>query len=204
MKKTNQNFKPDDINYPSEIHYISGDEGEEGYYIAFLPDFGFSACGAAGDTPEEALNNLNEVKKFVIETYLEDGDQLPSPSPNPTEIKELQQMPIRIPKRLHDKLKRLSKQNAQSLNSYVNSIFIEHLALTAFEEKLDAMFEKKWQTFCHKLTMPMLGLFPTSAAEDRHVDGAFLKKSRCTHHTDTHKRSAWDSFAGKRNESMRQ
>ncbi|MCD4654842.1 hypothetical protein K8T06_13020, partial [bacterium] len=55
-------------------------------------------------------------------------------------------MPIRIPKHIHDKLKRLSKQNAQSLNSYVTSIFIEHLALKTIEDKLDSMLENKWQT----------------------------------------------------------
>lgn len=159
MRKSNFNLKLDEIKYPTEIHYVSGSEGEEGYYIAFLPDFGFSACGAAGDTPEEALANLEDVKKFVIETYVADGDQLPSPSPSPTEVKELQQMPIRIPKHIHDKLKRLSKQNAQSLNSYVTSILIEHFALATFEEKLDAMIARKDQIFCQNLTVSAINCF---------------------------------------------
>lgn len=60
-----EEINPDDYKYPVEIHFIK--DGDDEYYVAFLPDFGFSACAAAaGDTEEEAVQNLRDVKKFVI------------------------------------------------------------------------------------------------------------------------------------------
>lgn len=89
-KNDEKDINPDDYKYPIKIYYREGDDEEEGYYVAYLPDFGFSACSAAGETEEEALKNLKEVKKFVIVTYLKDGDELPKPSQDNVE-KEVEQ-----------------------------------------------------------------------------------------------------------------
>ena len=102
--------------YPTEIHFIQ--EEDSGYYFAFLPDFGHSACSATGDTQEEALARLSEVKAEVVQHYLETGKAIPEPGRGPHEEPVLQQMPVRVPKDIHDRLKRCSKDSGMSLNSF--------------------------------------------------------------------------------------
>lgn len=68
----------DRMKYPIEIHPIK--DGEDNYYIAFLPDFGATACSAAGDTPEEALREVKLVALEIIDYYKE-SDHLKLPEP---------------------------------------------------------------------------------------------------------------------------
>jgi predicted RNase H-like HicB family nuclease len=72
------------MKYPVQIHWIDEDEGN-GYYCAFLPDFGHSACSATGDTVEEALKSLEIVKRDVVQVYSETGGTIPEPSGAPWE-----------------------------------------------------------------------------------------------------------------------
>jgi predicted RNase H-like HicB family nuclease len=65
--------------YPINIHYIT-EEGNSGYYLAFLPDFGYSACSATGDTIEEVIDNLREVYKEVVKCYLDTNKLIPKPT----------------------------------------------------------------------------------------------------------------------------
>ena len=68
---------------PIEIHKLPPDQG--GGLHAFLPDFGHSACSACGDTIDETLSLLQEVKTNVIDLYRERGISIPEPSQNPVD-----------------------------------------------------------------------------------------------------------------------
>lgn len=73
------NKKIDEIinrKYPIEIHFIIEEDGD-GYYLAFLLDFGWCACSATGDTVQEVLDSLKEVQREVIEYYLNNGKEIP-------------------------------------------------------------------------------------------------------------------------------
>jgi predicted RNase H-like HicB family nuclease len=50
----------------------------EGRYTAFHPDL--EGCVAVGETPEEALSNLEEARRLWLETAYEHGDEIPLPS----------------------------------------------------------------------------------------------------------------------------
>jgi len=52
-------------------------EPEEGC-TALHPDL--KGCVAVGETPEEALANLEEARRLWLETAHERGDEIPSPS----------------------------------------------------------------------------------------------------------------------------
>ena len=130
--------------YPVEIHFIP-EEGDAGYYYAFLPDLGASACSATGDTQEEALARLAEVKEAVLRHYLETGREIPKPGPGPHQEPVLQQMPVRVPKDIHDRLKQCSRNAGMSLNSYVIRVFSEHLVVQSVEARLDAFFKTALQ-----------------------------------------------------------
>ncbi len=61
---------------------------EDGRYIADCPDF--EGCHAEGDTPAEALENLEEVARMIIDLCREKGLPLPpeyGESPNTKAIK---------------------------------------------------------------------------------------------------------------------
>lgn len=70
-----------EVNYPIQIFFLRDAEPEaRGYYVAFLPDFGFAACSATGDSPAEAVTRLQEVKASVIRHYVKSGLKLPKPT----------------------------------------------------------------------------------------------------------------------------
>lgn len=61
------------------VHWIEEDDGD-GYYIAYFPDFGWSACSAIGDTAADAIELLEQVKRDVIDYYVRSKKDLPEPS----------------------------------------------------------------------------------------------------------------------------
>ena len=55
------------IDYPIRTEHII--EKDNKYYLAWLPAFGKSTCSATGNTEEEAISNLKQVKETVIQYY---------------------------------------------------------------------------------------------------------------------------------------
>ena len=74
--------------YPVQVHKIEEDD-DDPYFLAFLVDFGHSACSAAGETFSEAIENLLRSRRFVFETYLKKGIEIPDPSGDPSEMVEM-------------------------------------------------------------------------------------------------------------------
>jgi predicted RNase H-like HicB family nuclease len=63
--------------YHIDIFYSEEDE----CYVANLPDFEY--CSAFGDTPEEALAELQIAKQGWLESAREHGDPIPEPKYKP-------------------------------------------------------------------------------------------------------------------------
>ena len=61
--------------YPVVIIPIKHDDDR--YYMAYLPDFGWSICSATGDTIEEVLKNLERVKREVLIICKSGGRRIP-------------------------------------------------------------------------------------------------------------------------------
>ena len=68
--------------YPIAIHFVPEDTGE-GYWFAYLPDFGWSACSATGETMGAALAQLRNVQQEVMAHFKETAKDMPKPSPPP-------------------------------------------------------------------------------------------------------------------------
>jgi predicted RNase H-like HicB family nuclease len=73
--------------YPINIHFVPEDDGK-GYWFAYLPDFGWSACSATGESALAALGHLRSVQGEVMQHYKEKGKTMPKPSPAPFEKEE--------------------------------------------------------------------------------------------------------------------
>ncbi|MGZ0165745.1 MAG: type II toxin-antitoxin system HicB family antitoxin [Planctomycetales bacterium] len=63
--------------YHINIFYSDEDQG----YIADIPDL--DSCSAFGDTPEEALSEVNQAKTAWIEAAAENGKPIPAPRYRP-------------------------------------------------------------------------------------------------------------------------
>lgn len=54
---------------------------EDGQWIADIPDL--KGCSASGDTPEEAVKEVQIAKRLWLEVAREDGDPVPEPRYRP-------------------------------------------------------------------------------------------------------------------------
>lgn len=54
---------------------------EDAQWIADIPDL--KGCSASGDTPEEAVREVQIAKKLWLEVAREDGDPIPEPRYRP-------------------------------------------------------------------------------------------------------------------------
>jgi predicted RNase H-like HicB family nuclease len=63
--------------YHINIFYSESDGG----YIADIPDL--EACSAFGDTPDEALHEVQKAKSLWIEAAKSEGKQIPPPKYRP-------------------------------------------------------------------------------------------------------------------------
>jgi len=63
--------------YYINIFYSEDDDG----HIADIPDL--EACSAFGETPDEALRDVQQVKKLWLETAREEGKPIPPPEHRP-------------------------------------------------------------------------------------------------------------------------
>ena len=63
------------LRYPVEIFYSAEDEG----YIANVPDLPY--CSAFGETPEEALREVQVAIKLHLDVLEETGRPIPEPTP---------------------------------------------------------------------------------------------------------------------------
>ena len=94
---------------------------EDGDTVARIDEL--PGCATHGKNPQEALENLEEVKRAWIEDCLKQGDRIPEPVRQDAlpSGKWLQ----RVPKTLHGDLIRLARRENVSLNQLVTSVLSE-------------------------------------------------------------------------------
>ena len=91
-------------------------------YIAISPDF--ESLSAFGDTPDEALAEMQTVLELAIETYQEKGWPLPEPKAQPEYSGQLR---LRLPKTLHAKLAMQAAAESVSLNTLIVNYLAESI-----------------------------------------------------------------------------
>ncbi|MDD4768083.1 MAG: toxin-antitoxin system HicB family antitoxin [Desulfotomaculaceae bacterium] len=100
------------LNYEIKIRKLTSEEGGGWFVeIPLLP-----GCISDGETPEEAIFNINDAKKCWVETCLELG----RPVPEPLTGDFSGQLRIRMPKSLHRILSEKAREENISLNQYIN------------------------------------------------------------------------------------
>jgi len=97
--------------YKFDITWSAEDEG----FIAICPEF--SGLSAFGKTRAKALGEAEIALKLFIESYVEDGEQLPEPQ---TVQNYSGQIRLRLPKSLHARAAKMAAEDAVSLNQYIS------------------------------------------------------------------------------------
>ncbi len=115
------------MNLPYKIEIRAIPEAEGGGYVARLPELGKFTLAGDGNTPEEAIRSLNEIKEIMFKEWLGQGISIPEPEAG-HDIEEFSgKFVIRIPKYLHCNLSNYARENGVSLNQLVAALLAEAL-----------------------------------------------------------------------------
>lgn len=101
------------LQYPAQVFFSEDDEG----YIALAPDL--AGCSAFGDSPGEALRELQDAIEAWIGAARKAGNPIPPPSARQPEELPSGKVLLRLPKTLHAQLIERARKDAASLNSCV-------------------------------------------------------------------------------------
>jgi predicted HicB family RNase H-like nuclease len=102
---------------PYIIEVVPIPDSEGSGYTAQLPQLGRFAIVGDGETPEEAIADLEITKRQRFAAYLESGVKIPEPDTDKEEYSG--RFVVRIPKILHRHLVESAKSNEVSLNQFV-------------------------------------------------------------------------------------
>jgi len=133
-------------------------------FIAATPEI--AGLNAFGDTPEEAVKELNIAKELFLHVMEVHGHSISDPD---VSVQLNKHIGIRIPKSLHAALSQEAKKDGISLNSYINYLLSERNALAKVKKEL----EKVASTFTDSLPSTGAGtsgrsfIFPNP---ETHVD----------------------------------
>ena len=105
------------LNLPYKIEIIPIPLEEGGGYSAQIPDLGKYSIVGDGETPQEAIEDLNEIKELRFKHYLENGVDIPEPKKEDDDYSG--RFVLRLPKDLHRLLANKAAKNQSSLNSYL-------------------------------------------------------------------------------------
>jgi antitoxin HicB len=107
------------LRYPISLRQLSDLEG--GGWLAAIPMLGQAAFTADGETAEEALQELEALRRDLYEDVVSSGQ----PIPMPQDVTEETKLPsgkwiIRTLPSLHAELQEAAKSNGLSFNAYCN------------------------------------------------------------------------------------
>ncbi len=116
-----------DLEYYAKLPYNiiveMWDDGEGPYWVTRIAEL--PHCLIHGDTPEEAIAEIEEVKRDWIKSNLERGLKIPEPIPH----KHSGQISLRIPPSLHELLSDRATVEQISLNQYMTTALARSVGL---------------------------------------------------------------------------
>jgi len=106
---------------PYQISIEKWDDGDGPYYVARIVEL--QGCMIHGDTPEDALREIQGVKRDWIKTNLALGNKMPEPLRT---RKYSGKVILRMPPSLHENLVKIAEIDGISFNQYMVSALSRH------------------------------------------------------------------------------
>ena len=102
------------LDYAVSIRRLTDAEG--GGYVATIPQLGAKTFVAIGETREEALDALEELRQYLIPLLVSEGAVLPEPQEESPDSSHSGNVMLRLPRLLHTQLATQAKRNGCSIN----------------------------------------------------------------------------------------
>ena len=160
--------------YRIEIKEIPEEDG--GGFVASLPQFGHSGIIADGDTPEEAIQELERVKALRFKYYLEEGLEIPLPEDELSDDDFSGKFVTRVPSFLHRELADEAKKCGVSVNLLVNNLLssgLERQRTFSYIEEVKQAVESLKENICdlkYNIESNMHFKFPSLSAYAEEAD----------------------------------
>ncbi len=135
------------LNYPVEIIKIPKEEG--GGYQARIPLLGKYAFLGDGDSIEEAIKDLEQIKEYLFRKYLDGNIPIPEPAEEKDDREYSGRFVLRIPKELHRHLAEESKKNDSTLNQYCLFLLTRKSFLNTIQEEITEIKSEIKSVFRH-------------------------------------------------------
>lgn len=111
---------------------------DDGTYFAEILEF--PGCFAQGDTPNEAMENLENVAIDWIQSAIELDQQIPPPNMN---VSYSGRFALRLPKSIHRRAAQFAEKDNTSLNQFLLSAIASRVGAEDFTNRLIESIEEK-------------------------------------------------------------
>ena len=101
------------LRYPIVLTPLTSEEG--GGWFAEIKEL--PGCAADGETPQEAIESIEESKRLWLSTALKEGRHIPIPE-SEEQAQYSGRLTLRMPKTLHKKVAELARREGISLNQF--------------------------------------------------------------------------------------
>jgi antitoxin HicB len=146
------------LNYPVLLRALAPEDG--GGYVAAIPQLGARTFVAVGETPAEALEALDALRRHLIPTLLAEGVDLPEPQDEREDVQQYSgNLLLRIPRELHARLAAGAKQSGCSINKYATQLLAQGLERSRLNEEIRGLRDELRSALStlaheHALAMP--------------------------------------------------
>lgn len=124
--------------YAVAVQPLTADEG--GGYEVYIPQLGRMTMTGAGDTLEEAMESLDDVKRTVFSMWIDKGFAIPEPDEDSsTDENHSGRILLRTSKEMHRTLIHAAEREGVSLNAYINQAIHLGYSLTRFEKEFEKL-----------------------------------------------------------------
>ena len=116
--------------------------GEDGRYSAEFLEF--PGCYACGNTPGEAIDNLEKAGESWIDATLEQKQEIPEPLASYGYSGKIN---LRLPKSIHKQAARFAQRDDVSLNQFFTSAIATRVGVEDFCDRLVKRLEAHWAPY---------------------------------------------------------
>lgn len=120
---------------------------DEGSYAAEILEF--PGCFSQGETPDEAITNLEKAARSWIQVALAQGLEIPEPYLNQGYAGKIA---LRLPRSMHRQATRLAERDGVSLNHFLVSAIAARIGAENFYTRLSEKIERRLANMEQKIS----------------------------------------------------